>query len=172
MVAINFIPLNTPSLPLVLTPLFTMSFDHVVRLGPKLTLRLKTSSPKPANSDSSYQSSVSACPPGTVEASRSQKKRSRDARYETDTPAVPSSAIPPSMRAIVPLRRKITIATNGKSVVGHSQNNAVMACSYGGDSHASEHLSQDWEMSALVDPPGAHGPTQLLQPQDDCKMEY
>lgn len=147
-----------------------MSSDHVtiVRLGPKLTLRLKTSSPKPSNSDSSHQtrSSVSACP-GTVEASRSQKKRSRDARYDTDTHAAPSSSIPPSMRAIVPLRRKITIATDGKSVVGHSQNNEVMACSYGGDSYASEHLSQDWEMSTPADPPGAHVP----HPQDDWEME-
>ncbi|KAG1827085.1 uncharacterized protein BJ212DRAFT_1572588 [Suillus subaureus] len=146
-----------------------MSSDRIVRLGPKLTLRFKTSSPKPANSDSSYQSSVSACPP--VEAPRSQKKRSRDARYETDTPVIPSSAIPPT-RAIVPLRRKITTATDGKSVVGHSQNNEAVGCGYRDDSYASEHLSQDWEMSTPANPPGAHVPTQFLQLQDDWEMEY
>lgn len=140
-----------------------MSSDCVVRLGPKLTLRLKISSPKPATSHSSYQSSVSACPP--VEASRNQKKRSRDARDETDTPAIPSSVIPP-LRVIVPLRRKTTITTHRKSDIGHSQNNEVKTCSHGGDSY----LSKDWEMSTPADPSGARVPTQLLQLQDDWEM--
>ncbi|KAG2078110.1 hypothetical protein BDR04DRAFT_1087834, partial [Suillus decipiens] len=136
-----------------------MSYDRVVRLGPKVTLKLKTSSPKTENSDSSYQSSVSACPP--VEAPRNQKKRSRDARCEIDIPtipSIPSSAIQP-VRVIVPLRRKITTAMDGKSVVGHLQNN-----------EASDHLSQDWEMSAPADPAGAPVPTQPPQLQGDWEM--
>ncbi|KAG1754552.1 hypothetical protein EDB19DRAFT_662680 [Suillus lakei] len=146
------------SLPLVLAPLlFTMLSGNILRLGPKVTLKLNTS-PKPSNSDSSdqhsssYQSSASAWPP--VEASRSQKKRSRDSRYETDTPVIPAPAIP---RATVPLRRKITTAMNGTSNVGYSQNN-VKHSGYGGGSYPSEHLDQDCEMSA---------PTQL---QDDWEM--
>lgn len=142
-----------------------MSSDYVVRLGPKVTLRLKASSPRATHSDSSYQSSVSACPP--VEASRNHKKRSRDARCETDTPAIPSSAISP-LRVIVPLKRKITIVRDGKSDVGHSQNNEANASSYGGDSYVSEYLSKDWQMSDPADP-SAPVPTKS-QPQDDCEM--
>jgi hypothetical protein len=76
------------------------------------------------------------------------------------------------MRAIIPLRRKITIATDEKSVVGHSQNNEVMSCSYGSDSYASEQLSRDWEMSAAANPPSAPVSTQLLQLQDGWEMQY
>jgi hypothetical protein len=83
-------------------------------------------------------------------------------------PAIPSPAIPP-LRVIAPLKRKITIATDRKSNVSHSQKNEAMDCSYEGDDYALEHVSQDWEMSAAADPPGAFVPTQL-QPQDDWEM--
>lgn len=141
-----------------------MSSDRVIRLGPKVTLKLKTSSPKPANSDPSHQSSAPACPP--VEASRSQKKRSRDDRRETDMPSIPSSAIQP-VRVIAPLKRKITIATDRKSDVNHSQENEAMDCSDGGDDYASEHFTQDCEMSAPADPPGAPVSTPI---HDDWEM--
>lgn len=142
-----------------------MSSDYVVRLGPKATLRLKVSSTRPTHSDASYQSSVSACPP--VEAPRNHKKRYRDARCETDTPAIPTSAISP-LRVIVPLKRKITIARDEKSDVGHSQNNEANASSHGGDSYVSEYLSKDWQMSDPADP-SVPVPTKS-QPQDDWEM--
>jgi hypothetical protein len=81
-------------------------------------------------------------------------------------PAIPSLAIQP-VRVIAPLKRKITNATDRKSDVSHSHENEAMDCSDGGDDYALENLSQDCEMSAPADPPGAPVPTQL---HDDWEM--